>query len=41
VSTIFADLPSLAFTNDELDRPVLVQAPGHTNHFHIRLRPPS
>jgi hypothetical protein len=41
VSAIFADLPSLTFTNEELDRPVLVQAPGHTNHFHVRLRPPS
>jgi murein endopeptidase len=41
VSTVFADLPSLSFTNEELDRPVLVQAPGHSNHFHVRLRPPS
>ena len=41
VSTVFVDLPSLNFTNDELDRPVLVQAPGHTNHFHVRLRRPS
>lgn len=41
VSVIFADLPSLNFTNDEVDRPVLVQAPGHTNHFHVRLRGPS
>jgi murein endopeptidase len=41
VSAIFVDLPSLGFTNEELDSPVLVQAPGHTNHFHVRLRPPS
>jgi murein endopeptidase len=43
VNLIFSDTGRLGFTDQELDpgRNVLTQAPGHSNHFHLRLKPPA
>jgi len=42
VEQIFVDLDSLSFGNGELGagRDVLTYAPGHSNHFHLRLAGP-
>ena len=38
VHVIFTDLDYLQFTNDDVARPVLMTARGHSNHFHVRLK---
>jgi hypothetical protein len=38
VHVIFTDLDFLQFTNEDVARPVLMTARGHTNHFHVRLK---
>ncbi len=40
VNVILVDLERLGFGNEALERPVLVHAPGHSNHFHLRLNKP-
>lgn len=40
VAVILVDLDRIGFGNEVLDRPVLVHAPGHSNHFHLRLETP-
>ena len=40
VRVILVDLDRLGFDNGDLARPVLVHAPGHSNHFHLRLDKP-
>lgn len=41
VKLVLTDLANLGFTNDELPGPVVIQAPGHSNHFHLRLKKPA
>jgi hypothetical protein len=42
VALFFADVDRLGFADSDLasDRDVLAYAPGHSNHFHLRLNPP-
>jgi murein endopeptidase len=43
VNVFFSDTGRLGFADQDLDadRQVLTYAPGHSNHFHLRLNPPS
>lgn len=39
VAAIFVDTAALGFTNAQLGADVLFDAPGHSNHFHVRVNP--